>query len=198
MEARDRAMELRGALIVSLEEGCQVGNVEKVFVDLQGKKLAGLQVQLGRPNGKSSAFIAGEDIRMVGRDVVLVSSENAVVPVPETAPGTDLRLLRGLWVTTIEGRHLGTLVDVKIGPSTTTISGLELSRGNSLPVEPSEITIGDDEIIVPADYATRMKRIRKRGVNGGMLSRAFDSEATEELAHAISRVVEEVRGRLSS
>ena len=181
----EHASELRGVLLVAREEGAQLGTVTGINVNPDSKQIAAIRF---RPKtGRKEAFVLMADVQLIGRDVVLVSSEIAVKPIEDdiTAPGKNLEELQGAWVTTTEGKHLGTLVDVDFRPRDWLISELDLSDGKSLEVDPTELRIGD-EVIVPASYAKRVKEAPKQP---GVMSRIFGADTMEQLKGTLTRAL---------
>ena len=86
MPARELLSEFRGVLVISREEGANLGIVSRIYIDPGNAKIACLT--LGRKgNGR---YIDPSDIISFGRDVVLVHSEAAV---KEAVSG-----IRGRWL----------------------------------------------------------------------------------------------------
>jgi sporulation protein YlmC with PRC-barrel domain len=146
---------MRGIPVITRDTGKNIGSILHVYVDPTSKQLSAIGFRQ-RPENVE-AYVLGSDIEVVGEDVVLVSSATAARPMP---PGSDLgrqlRKLRGTRVTTNDGKHLGDLEDFDISGPQRALSELHLSGGQALPVSAHEITIGPDEIIVPASYAAKL------------------------------------------
>lgn len=185
MDTRESISELRGVLVIAREEGAQLGNVANFFVDPGKKTLAGLsfrQSRFGKPQ-----YVDMKNVVQLGRDVVSITSEHAAGELPADTSYRDLKSLQGLWVTTLGGAHLGVLVDLDVSQQTWMISELTLDDHRSLSVDPTEITIGVDEILVPTDYADKIEASSEP--TRGFLRRALGAEAIDDIGTAVSRAV---------
>lgn len=167
------------------EEGAQLGTVTGINIDVETKAISAIRF---RPKtGRGQSFVSMKDVQLVGRDVVLVSSENSVKSISDELepPGRDLEDLQGCWVTTMEGKHLGSLVDVDFKPNDWLISELTLSDGKSLEVDPNQVKI-HDEILVPADYEQKVKAAPEQP---GVMSRIFGEDTMQRLKGSLQRAL---------
>ncbi len=191
MALRERVTELHGLLVVAHEEACQVGTVEDVFIDPERRALAALTI---RPtNGRGLSMLPGEAIVTLGRDVVFVSSQATLTDAPAEMPGRNIKDLQGLWVTTLEGRHLGTLVDLDVSAGDWRIGELRLDGGKILPIAPEQLMIGPDEILVPAHCADMFSEVSppKRQ---GLLTRLLGIRRVSETERVIRRATRKRAG----
>jgi sporulation protein YlmC with PRC-barrel domain len=131
----DHICDLHGMQVISLSEGAILGTVSAIHVDPRRKRLAGIAF---RGNLRSEHGFASSDIvRQIGRDVISISSEDdAVVDgVGTREHAVNIEDLKGTWVTTLNGRHLGSLVDFDFSPENWDITHLILTGGRRLRVE---------------------------------------------------------------
>lgn len=189
VETRESISELRGVLVVAREEGAQSGGILGIFVDLEQKKLAGLTFRQGQ-FGKEQ-YVGINDVLQLGRDVVSITTEMASGPLPEGPLGRNLKAVQGLWVTTLDGKHLGALVDVDVSQGDWTISEFTLTGNKSLAVDAADITIGDDEILVPTIYAVKVETLTED--KPGFLGRVFGAESIGDVGKAVSRAMKRQR-----
>lgn len=182
---KEKISDLHGLLVVAQEEAAQVGTVEDVFVDTERCALAARTI---RPRGlRKQRLLPADAITVLGRDVVFISSESAVVDMPEGGPpGRDVKALQGAWVTTLQGAHLGRLVDLDVRSRDWAVAELRLTDGKLLPITAEQLTIGPDELIVPAHCGDMISDAppQKRG----LLARVFGTERVSETEGLIGRV----------
>lgn len=188
MPIRDMLSTLRGLLVISREEGANLGVVSRIYLDTQDRRILGLALS-SRFGRKSTRFVPSKDIVAIGRDVVSVSAESAVQKSEsgQKPPGRSLKDLQGMWVTTEGGTRLGHLVDIDFSTDDWSISELRLTENKTLRVDPNAINIGQDEIIVPKDYSDRLTTSASKAP--GFLARFFGSESVEEAQQTIQRSV---------
>lgn len=181
------ASELRGFLVVARQEGAEVGSLSAIRIDPAAKTVIGFEMRTRRLAGDVRYVDVG-DVEVVGRDVLLVTSEEILRDVTddEPAPGVSLKHLQGMWVTSTEGKHLGTLIDVDFAPGDWRIRELLLAEDRHLAVDPDQIKIGD-EIIVPQEMAARIEESPEP--RRGLLSRIFGHEAIQDTKDAVARAV---------
>ena len=183
----ERASELQGLLVVTREEGALLGSLCDVSVDTQAKRIAAFGHRHHRVGG-ADAFVPVSRILSLGRDLVLVSTEEAVSKVTKATPlpGKSLKDLRGVWVTAMDGRHLGTLLDVEFSPEDWGITQLYLADDKLLAVDCHQIEIGD-EILVPTEYAHLIEDLKE--AKPGLLERALGREVVEDTRKILKRAL---------
>lgn len=182
----EHASELRGFLVVARKEGAQLGHLSAIYVDPVQKRIAALTFRK-RWLGGGEYFVPIDAVQTLGRDVVLISSENEVTKIGDgkRPPGRSLKDLQGTWVTTANGKHLGTLVDLDFNTDWN-ISDLSLADDRELPIELDALQIGD-EIIVPAEYADRVRSNSE--AKPGFLRQLFGSESVDETKRTLKRAL---------
>ena len=187
--------ELRGEGVVDLERGAILGTVCGVTVDPNTGRIAAL-VYKARKGARQKFFVPTESIEKIGRDLVLLKSDaGRAIDEVEDAPGISLKELQGCWVTTLQGKHLGTLVDIDFASTDWRISDLELAHGKRMAVEAEEVKIGD-EILVPAEYAARLTEIQREKY--GVMGRLLGAERIDDLRRTMRRTLERPRKKHES
>lgn len=156
MISKDTLSEIRGIPVITADEGMNLGVVNHIYLDPASRKLAAVSFK-NRKTGKD-CYVETKDITLVGQDVILAgSAEVAKTLDDEKELGRRFRKLRGMSVTTVAGKNLGKLDDFDLDHETRLLSQFHLDEGRLLPVDPKQVTIGPDAIIVPADYAEKVK-----------------------------------------
>lgn len=189
MAVKKEISELRGVIVVSRAEGAILGSVSQIFVNPRSRKISALSFKK-RIGGKET-IVEQKNVELIGRDVVLISKEEAAQPLsPQSIAGLrSIKELQGTWVTTVEGLHLGTLVDLDVDETEWTVTELRLADGKMLPIaDVKQLTIGPDQVMVPADHADKVVRPTKDAQNG-FLGRVFGSESIDEVKRTISRTL---------
>jgi sporulation protein YlmC with PRC-barrel domain len=97
------------------------------------------------------------EVLRVGKNAVLISNEEAARPVNDLTPppGRSVKDMHGVWVTTMDGHHLGTVEDMSFSTDWM-IAELTLAKHRVLGIDPERSTIAD-EILVPSDCADKIR-----------------------------------------
>lgn len=181
-----------GKIVITKEEGRHLGTVSRVFIDPDSSTLTSICLRENRL--VPERCVTMEDVEMAGEDVVMIREAAAAVPVSHTSlRGRELEELRGLWVTTLEGVHLGTISEVAIARSNWAACSLRLSNGQRLDVNPQDLRIGRDEILVPQTFADRLVDDGAKPGLRGILSPFIDLETFDELRSGLRRVLRRTR-----
>lgn len=148
-------------IAVSQKEGASLGNVTNIYINLKNKKISALELKKSLWGDKF--FVLVNDITFIGEDIVFVNEKNSAKAFDkfDQSKHRDLNKLKGTRITTLNGKHLGELDDIDISTTTFEISEFSLKSGQRMPVKTSEITIGEDEILVPAEYESKITKIKK-------------------------------------
>lgn len=188
MNPREHVTNIMGFLVVAHEEGQQLGNIYRIYIDPEVGRIASLSFRAG-PMSKPE-FVNAEFIERIGEDVVLITGKKAISKITEkTKPaGRDLKDLLGAWVTTMNGEHLGTLIDLDVNPDTWEITDLWLGDGGHLQIDAADLRIGKDELLVPVEYAKKVKR-EAANTRRGVFTRMLGSTTIDDLAASIRRAL---------
>ena len=148
---------LENHFAVTIEEGFLLGNISKVYLDLWKKTVSALELKKNLWGEKF--FILVDDINFIGEDVVFINKKSSVksIHLLEKNKHSSLNKLKGTLVTTLNGKHLGELDDLCFNSMTFEINEILLKGGGKFRLNNSEITIGEDEILVPREYQNRIR-----------------------------------------
>ena len=167
-----RATELGGRAVVEMDAAEKLGNVHKVILDPDGRRVAGFVLARGGSlfNTGSEATLPASAVHAIGPDAITVRSRtinDAEADRLEQLPRVSD--LVGRKVVSQDGQLLGTVDDVLIEPADGRIIGYALEGGNALgkledllsgdkrhqrPAyirADAELRAGRDLIIAPAD-----------------------------------------------
>jgi len=212
-----KAKSLLGLNIITQLEGKNLGSVRDLIFDENSHKLIALLLTDRELFGMIDAtVIPWTQVREIGPNAIMVPSEEVVIKAhadPIIAESYDQkRKLDGKKVTTQGGEDLGRVSDLymnEIGH----VTGFEVSgglfsdafSGKRYMEMPSEITVGDDVILVPQEIATELERQKNEEPGGltaatsSLTSKAgevYDSaktKATEAYSNIASASVEKQR-----
>jgi sporulation protein YlmC with PRC-barrel domain len=176
---------LRDFIVVARQEGLRLGSVSEAFIHADSRKLATLAIKSGLADAER--FVAFADIELIGEDVVLVSSVSATredLGTPEQA-GRAFRDLRGMPIATAGGRALGKLADIDVNNEDGVITDLFLTDGNAIAVSANDVTLGRDQIILPAGYEGRVSEPSED--RRSFLSKLLSKDTVDEVATSLKR-----------
>jgi sporulation protein YlmC with PRC-barrel domain len=130
-----RATELAGRAVIDIEAAERLGNIDKLILDPEGRRVAGFVISGGHSGftgGKSSALIPSSAVHALGPDAVTIRQSAVVgsdVSRLETLPrGSDVI---GRKVVSEDGRFLGKVSDVLIEGADGRIRGYLLEDHNA-------------------------------------------------------------------
>lgn len=189
MDVRERSLGLLGVLAVAYQEGARLGKVSDIFVDRKGCRVTGLAISTGLPGFDSTSFVDFKHVRILGKDVVIVSDQKAVTPLAEGVSKTSLKLLRNVRIATRDGVYIGRLQDVSVDVSTGNITQLMLSDRDYVDIAVRATAIGADIIVLPSDVKTKTKKA-KQDEGGAMTAESV----TSALETATNRVLQAAKG----
>lgn len=138
--------------IVSKKEGEILGEVTNIFLDLDNKKVSGIEYRKNVLGEKF--FVPVEYVEVIGKDVVIIKDKSCAMSVKnfDKTKNKEVSTLRGKWVTTFKGKHIGSLKDVFINQTSFDVEEIYLSDDMKLIIDSNEITFGEDELLVPESY----------------------------------------------
>lgn len=178
MEPKQNVSALRALQVIAYEEGLRLGKVSDIYIQKETKQIEGISFKRGLVGLEQESFVSFENIRKLGKEVVIISSEAMVKTLPEEVKKSSLKTLKGFKVTTVDGTHLGELSDLTVTKNDGKISELILAEGKIVEIEVEDITIGADAIIVPVDYGSRVKQIEEE--KGRVMPLKVDTEKVKE------------------
>ncbi|MEA1948958.1 MAG: PRC-barrel domain-containing protein [Thermodesulfobacteriota bacterium] len=130
----------------------------------------------------------------MGKDVVIISNETVVKPLPEKLKESGLKEMKGFKVTTHDGEHIGELIDLNVIKDDGKITELIMDEGKMLEIKVDDITIGPDVIMVPVNYAACVKDIEEE--KSGLLARIPGSETVKDTVKGTVEKVSDTIGRV--
>jgi uncharacterized protein YrrD len=163
-----KGKDIIGTSIVSYDRGEKYTTVEDLIFDQNSNQLLGFLV---REAGwfKSAQVLLLKDVQSIGPDAVITSSETAIVKVKSIPTLRRIldhnNILKGTRILTLDGRDLGTMVDLYFDEHTGLVEGYEVSgglfadaySGRSFVPAPDTLKIGRDVAFVPAQTAQLME-----------------------------------------
>lgn len=173
-----KAKSLLGLNIVSQHEGKQLGTVRDLIFDETSRKLLALLLSDRELFGMIDAtIIPWTQVREIGPHAIMVPNEDVVLKAhtdPVIAEAFDQKnQLDGKKVTTQGGEDLGTISDLYLNDGGY-VDGFEVSgglfsdafSGKRYMAVPSEITVGEDVILVPQSVADELQRQKDQEPGG--------------------------------
>ena len=156
------ASEIKGRPVIAIDEGVQIGVVERLYLDLPSRRLIGLAIDPGGSSLAQTPRIMADigEILAIGPDVLTVASRAAVTGEALAAydgPLVDVDDLRGLDVITEDGVKLGQVSTVELDRDDRRLALLEISKGRLKPpmhLPASSLRAIGLEAIVAASPAT--------------------------------------------
>lgn len=178
------ATELEGIPVIDLEKGAILGTVIGMTLDPETAVIASFVYTA--PKGKQVYFVPTVAVQKIGQDVVFLKGDaGQAIDDIANAPGLSLKELQGRRVTTMEGRHLGTLMDIDFSSVTWRMTDFLLAEGKQLTIEADSLKIGD-EILVPAGYEGRLQELPKERY--GAIGRLVSPERIDDFRSTIARI----------
>lgn len=195
MNVRRGVLGLLGVLAVAHEEGVRLGKVSDIYVDRKGCRITGIAVSTGLPGFDTVSYVDFKQVRILGKDVVIVAHQKAVTRLPAGIEKTSLNRLKNVRIATRDGAYIGRLHDVTVDVSNGNISQLLISDRDYLDVSPRNTAIGSDIIVLPSD----VKKKTVKATETAKVAKASGSATSAEsvvtmLDNATSRMLKAAKG----
>jgi len=176
---------LRSFIVVARKEGLRLGTVAETFVLPGTRKLSAIAVKGGLADSERYVFL--DNIELIGEDVILVKNVAAVKDDlgPTEESGRAFHDLRGMPVGTAGGVALGKLADMDIETKGGILAVLFLADGRAVAVKADDVTLGRDQIVLPAGYEARVSEPDE--ARRGFLSKLFSQETVDEVTGTLKR-----------
>jgi len=188
-----KGSDLLGKVVVTYDTGEKIERVQDLIFDETSNQLLGLLVSEKRLF-RRARVIPFVQVQAIGRNAIVVPSRKAVTTarsVPEIrAILKRNNVLKGTRIITVNGRDLGTIIDLYFDDETGAIEGYEVSgglfadaySGRSFVPAPHALKIGEDVAFVPVETAELMQE--QIGGLRGVVQTANDSlQATTAAAN---------------
>ncbi|PZU95791.1 MAG: hypothetical protein DCE90_11580 [Pseudanabaena sp.] len=167
-----------GKPIVAYDSGEEFRTIVDLIFDQESNQLLGFLVDEG--GWFSSALVLPlTNIQAIGADAVIVASRDAIDSAQEFPAMQSIlerdNILKGTRIMTLDGRDLGTMVDLYFDDTSGAIEGYEVSggifadaySGRSFVPAPDTLKIGEDIAFVPSETADLMQE-QVGGIRGAM------------------------------
>ncbi len=163
-----KGSDLLGKVIVTYDTGEKIERVQDLIFDETSNRLLGLLVSEGGLL-RQARVVPFSKLQAIGPNAVIVPSKSAVTTarsVPEIrAILKRNNILRGTRIFTVNGRDLGTIIDLYFDDQTGAIEGYEVSgglfadaySGRSFVPASHALKIGEDVAFVPVETAELMQ-----------------------------------------
>lgn len=187
-----KGTDLLGRLVVSYDTGERVARVKDLIFDQDSDRLLGFLVDEGGWL-HSARVIPFENVRAIGVSAVVIPSRSSIVKASETPRIQQLikrdNILKGTRIMTVNGRDLGTMVDLYFDEQTGKVEGYEASgglfadaySGRSFVPAPQTLKIGEDIAFVPDATANLMEE-QVGGIKGAMQAAGDKIQETSDAA----------------
>jgi sporulation protein YlmC with PRC-barrel domain len=160
---------LRGLAVISIADGEKVGTIDRVYIDMNAKRVAGFSVAHGAgllhlQSTEESELIDADDVHALGPDALTLNDRSAVRGDRAEARFDSLIELEDLLrhkVVTDGGTSLGQVTSVEIDPASFAVLTLEVSPGffqsnADIPADKvlntgSELVVVDESVLGPAE-----------------------------------------------
>ena len=187
-----------GKPIVAYDSGEEFKTIVDLVFDQERNQLLGFLVD--ESGWFSDALVLPlTNIQAIGADAVIVASRDAVDSAREFPPIQNIlerdNILKGTRIMTLDGRDLGTMVDLYFDDTSGAIEGYEVSggifadaySGRSFVPAPDTLKIGEDIAFVPSETADLMQE-QVGGIRGAMQTA---SEKVQEMAQITGEKAQE-------
>ncbi len=167
-----------GKPIVAYDSGEEFRTIVDLIFDQESNQLLGFLVDEG--GWFSNALVLPlTNIQAIGADAVIVASREAIASAQEFPAMQSIlerdNILKGTRIMTLDGRDLGTMLDLYFDDTTGAIEGYEVSggifadaySGRSFVPAPDTLKIGEDIAFVPSETADLMQE-QVGGIRGAM------------------------------
>lgn len=190
--------DIIGRPVVSYDMGQKIGVVKDLIFDQNNDRLLGFL--LSEPSLFNSAdVLLLKDVQAIGPDAVITASKDAIGKANQIPTINDIlkhnNILKGTRILTLDGRDLGTMVDLYFDEWSGDIEGYEVSgglfadaySGRSFVPAPQTLKIGQDVAFVPRETADLMEE----QVGGIKAAMQVAGEKTQEAAQVTGEKLQE-------
>ena len=194
-----KGKEVLGKSVVSYDTGEKFERVLDLIFDQDSNQVVGFLV---RESGflKSARVLLIEKVRAIGPDAIIVDSADCIDKASDIPLVASIlrrnNILRGTRILTMDGRDLGTMVDLYFDEQQGTVEGYEVSgglfadaySGRSFVPAPAALKIGEDVAFVPVQTAELMEE-QVGGIKGAVISAG---DKVQETAQATGDKIQDI------
>lgn len=194
-----KGRDLLGKPVIAYDTGEKFETVTDLVFDQVNNILLGFLVDEGGWF-TSARVLPLAEVQAIGPDAVIVASRDSIV-VANTIPRIEEvldhnNILKDTRIMTVDGRDLGTMIDLYFDDQTGRVEGYEVSgglfadaySGRSFVPAPQTIKIGEDVAFIPSETADLMQE----QIGGVRAAMQITGEKVQEVAHATSEKAKEV------
>jgi uncharacterized protein YrrD/cell division septum initiation protein DivIVA len=186
-----KGKDIIGTSIVSYDRGEKYTTVQDLVFDQNSNQLLGFLVSEAGWF-KSAQVLLLKDVQSIGPDALITSSETAIVRVNSIPALRRIidhnNVLKGTRILTLDGRDLGTMVDLYFDEHTGDVEGYEVSgglfadaySGRSFVPAPDTLKIGRDVAFVPVQTAQLMEE-QVGGIRAAMQTTSDKLQETAQI-----------------
>ena len=187
-----KGRDVIGKPVVAFDSGEKLETISDLIFDQDSNRLLGFLVDEGGWFS-SSKVLAISDVQAIGLDAVIVSSKEAITTasdIPEIKQVLERNnILKDTRIMTLDGRDLGTMVDLYFDSQTGAVEGYEVSgglfadaySGRSFVPAPQTLKIGEDVAFVPSETADLMEE-QVGGIKAAMQTAGGKIQETAQVA----------------
>ena len=110
-----KSKEIAIRMVISLNEGKKLGQIEDVYLDLEMRRVVGIYLGSEGLIRRKDKVILRSDVQVLGIDAWLVTDADVITPlntIPDSATFTLVNNIRGREIQTDGGTKLGVVEDV--------------------------------------------------------------------------------------
>jgi uncharacterized protein YrrD len=194
-----KGRDIIGKPVVSYDMGEKFDAVEDLIFDQDSNQLLGFLV---KESGwfSSARVLLLKDVKSIGVDAVITESKAAIVDASQISAVEQIlkhnNILKGTRILTMNGRDLGTIIDLYFDERDGKVEGYEVSgglfadaySGRSFVPAPQTLKIGRDVAFVPTETAQLMEE-QVGGIRGAMQT---VGDRVQEAAHVTGDKLQEL------
>ncbi len=199
-----KGRDVIGKPVVAYDSGENLETISDLIFDQDSNRLLGFLVDEGGWFS-SSKVLPINRVKSIGIDAVIVSSKDAITTanhIPEIKQVLERNnILKDTRIMTLDGRNLGTMVDLYFDAQTGMVEGYEVSgglfadaySGRSFVPAPHTLKIGEDVAFVPSETADLMEE-QVGGIKAAMQTAGEKIQETAQVAGEKLQATAQVTG----
>jgi uncharacterized protein YrrD len=188
-----KGTDVVGKSVVAFSTGKRIARVLDLIFDQDTNQLLGFLVKEGGAFSEPQV-IALQSVRSIGANALVVADHKSIVAARSISQIDQVLqrqlVLKGTQILTVDGRSLGSIIDLYFNEQTGNIEGYEASgglfadaySGRSFIPAPHTIKIGEEVTFVPPETASLMEE-QVGGLKGAMESAGSRIQESSEVAN---------------
>ncbi len=187
-----KGRDVIGKPVVAYDSGENLETISDLIFDQGSNRLLGFLVDEGGWFSSSKVLPIGK-VKSIGLDAIIVPSKDAITTANHVAEIKHVlernNILKDTRIMTLDGRNLGTMVDLYFDAETGVVEGYEVSgglfadaySGRSFVPAPHTLKIGEDVAFVPSETADLMEE-QVGGIKAAMQTAGDKIQETAQVA----------------